>query len=145
MMILNSHIGPVKTQTTNTQKMNNSETSTQKSPSLHVCFMDKSESKIIKAGESKSHICSMDDSESKGGIVNACSSEESESKSVNISVNTSKVTDEMNEKIDEEHLVIDNSVINVPISSKLFECSKNFLNNLDAIYERAYMATSQEN
>ena len=35
MMRLNSHVGPVRTQITNTQRINNSEISTQKTPNLH--------------------------------------------------------------------------------------------------------------
>ena len=37
MMRLNLHIGPVITQMTNTQNMNNYEMSTQKTRNLHVC------------------------------------------------------------------------------------------------------------
>ena len=37
IMRLNSHVGTVRTQITNTQNMNNSDMSTQKTPNLHVC------------------------------------------------------------------------------------------------------------
>ena len=47
-------------------------------------------------------------------IFNACSSDESESKSVHINVNTIKVKDANNETMREEALVMDNSVINSP-------------------------------
>ena len=50
----------------------------------------------------------------------------------------------MNKTKDEEPSVIDNSVINAPSYFKLFGCGKNFLNNLDATYERACMTTSKE-
>ena len=50
----------------------------------------------------------------------------------------------MNETEDEEHSVIDNSVLNVPSYFKLFESGKNVLNNIYAMYKRACMATSQE-
>ena len=36
MLRLNLHVYPVRTQITNTQKMNKSEMSTQKTPNLHV-------------------------------------------------------------------------------------------------------------
>ena len=63
---------------------------------------------------------------SKSVIVNACSSDESVSKIVHISVNTSKVKYSMNETKDEEPLVTDNSSINVPIYFKLFKCGNKF-------------------
>ena len=69
--------------------------------------------------------------------------EKSESKSVHISVNTSEVKYAMNETKDEEPLVIDNFVINAPRYFKLFECGKNSLKNIDAMYERACMANFQ--
>ena len=72
----------------------------------------------------------MEKSELKRVIVNACSSDESESKSVHISVNTSEVKGAMNETKDKEPLVTDNSVINATIYFKLFECHKNFSKNL---------------
>ena len=49
----------------------------------------------------------------------------------------------MNKKKNEEPSVTDNSVINVPSYFKLFECGKNFFNNIDATYEQACMATWQ--
>ena len=42
-MRLNSHVGPLITQMTNTQKMKISEMSTQEIPNLHVCSSDESE------------------------------------------------------------------------------------------------------
>ena len=45
---------------------------------------------------------------------------------------------------DEEPSVTDNSVINISSYFELFECSKNFLNNLDATYERACMANPKK-
>ena len=39
MMRLSLHVGPVRTQMTNTKNMNNSETSMKKIPNLHVCSM----------------------------------------------------------------------------------------------------------
>ena len=50
----------------------------------------------------------------------------------------------MNEMRDEEPSFTDNSVINALSYFKIFECGKNFLNNLDATYEQACMETSQE-
>ena len=49
-----------------------------------------------------------------------------------------------NETKDEEPLVMDNSVINVPSYFKLFECGEKLLNKLDAICERVCMATLKE-
>ena len=75
-------------------------------------------------------------------IVNACSLDEIELKSVHISVNTSEVKDANNETKDEEPLVTDNSVINVPRYFKLFECGRNSLKNLDAAYDQVCMEIS---
>ena len=97
MIRLNSHVGPVRTQMNNTQKMNHSEMSTQNIPNLRVCYMEEIKLKIIKVDKSELCVYSMDKSESKRVIVNACSSEKIESKSVHISVNTSEVKDAMNE------------------------------------------------
>ena len=41
IMRLNMKVGPVRTQMTNTQKMNNSEMSTKNIPNLHVCSTEK--------------------------------------------------------------------------------------------------------
>ena len=65
-------------------------------------------------------------------IVNTCSSNKSESKSVHISFNASEVKYSNNEAKDEEPSVADNSFINTPKYFKLFECVKKFLNKLDA-------------
>ena len=65
MLRLNSYFGPVITQMTNTQKMNNYEIKTQNTPNLHVCSTDESESERIKADKTKLHICSTDNNESK--------------------------------------------------------------------------------
>ena len=53
--------------------------------------------------------------------------DESELKKFHISINMSEIKYTKNETKDEEPLVMDNSVINVPSYFKLFECSKNFL------------------
>ena len=50
----------------------------------------------------------------------------------------------MNKQKDEETSVADNLVISAPSYFKSFECGENFLNNLDASYERLWIATSQE-
>ena len=52
----------------------------------------------------------MDESKYKKVIVNACYLEESESKSVHISINTKKVKYSTNETNDEEPSITDNSV-----------------------------------
>ena len=74
-------------------------------------------------------------------IINACYTNESESKSVNISVNTSEVKYAMNETKYEEHSVTDNSGINMLSYFELFECGRNFLNNIYATYEQACVET----
>ena len=45
---------------------------------------------------------------------------------------------------DREPSVTDNSVINALINFKLFECSKNFLNKLDATCEQVCMSTQKD-
>ena len=52
-MTLNVRICPVRTQISNTQRMNNSEMSTQKMNNLYVCYLDNIKSKRINADESK--------------------------------------------------------------------------------------------
>ena len=78
-----------------------------------------------------------DKSKSKRFIVNACSLDERESKSVHISIQTSEVRYAINETKFEEPSIPDNPVINTPRYFKLFGCGKNFLNKLDATYEQA--------
>ena len=63
--------------------------------------------------------------------------DESELKKFHISINMSEIKYEMDETKYEEPLVTDNLVINAPIYFKLLECGNNFLNNIDATYERA--------
>ena len=89
---------------TNTQKMNNSEKSTQNFPNLHVYSSDESESKIIDADENKLYAYSTEESESKSVIVNTCSLDKSKSKSVHISVNMSKVDNENNDSFNTSEL-----------------------------------------
>ena len=60
-------------------------------------------------------------------MVNACLSYERKSKSVHIGVNTSKLKYAKKETKDEDPLVTDNAVVNVPSYFKLFEYGKNFL------------------
>ena len=114
MMRFNIRVGPVRTQMTNMQNMNNSDTSTQKTTNLHVWSSDEGELKRINANERELHVCSTYKNESKRIIFNTCYLDESEPKSVHISVNTNKVTDAKNETKDEEPPVTDNSVINAP-------------------------------
>ena len=94
-----------------------------------------------------------DDIESNSIIVDASYLENSESKSVQISVNSRKVKYAKNESVntsriknpkieikDEQPSVTDNSVTNAPIHFKLFEYDRFFLNKLDAICEQPCMA-----
>ena len=53
MIIFIISIVPVRAQMTNTQRMNNSETITQKIPNSHVYSLDESEWKMINADEIK--------------------------------------------------------------------------------------------
>ena len=77
MTRLNSHVDPVRMGMASTQKIPNSQ----------VCSMEERKPKGIKADKRLSHVCSTDKREPKRFIVNACSSDESESKSVHISIN----------------------------------------------------------
>ena len=58
---------------------------------------------------------------------------------MDISVNTSKVKDN-----NDEPLVKDILLIKAPGYFKLYECGKEFSNNLDVIYECACMACAKE-
>ena len=78
MIRLNSHVGPVRTQISNAQKMNHSEMSTQNIPNEYVYSLYDSGKKSRYADESESHVCSTNEKESKMVIVNPCSSDESE-------------------------------------------------------------------
>ena len=97
MMRLNSHIGPVRTQMTNTQNMNISDMNMQNIPNLRVCYLYEIESKSINADETLLHVYSTDESESKSIIKNSCSLDKRESKIVRINANTSEVKYAMNE------------------------------------------------
>ena len=92
----NIRVGPVRTQTTNMQKMINSEMNKQNIPNLYICSLDKSESKRINTEERESHVCSTDGGKLKRIIINACYLDERESKSVHIGVNTSEIKDANN-------------------------------------------------
>ena len=140
----NSHVEPVRTQMTYMQKMNISEMNTQNIPNLYVCSFYKSESKGIIADENLLQVCYTYNIESEIVIVIESSTEESEPKSVRKSFNTNKVKDAIDKTEDEEISVTDNPVINYPRYFNLFECGKNFLNNIDYTCERACMATSKD-
>ena len=88
-MIFNSHAGPIRTQMNITQKIPNSQ----------VCYLDEIKQKGINPDESLSYVCYTDKSESKIVIVNTCSSDERESKTVHISINKKEGKYVMNEKI----------------------------------------------
>ena len=62
MIIFNIPVGPVIIQTTNTQRMNNYETSIQNIPNLHGCSSYESKSKGINADTSLLHVYSTDES-----------------------------------------------------------------------------------
>ena len=57
---------PLRMKMTNTQKMNCFETSTQNIPNLHVCSLESSESKRIKANKSLLHVYSTEKKNQKG-------------------------------------------------------------------------------
>ena len=86
----------------------------------------------------------MDKSKSESVIINENSTEENESESAHKSINKNKEKDSIDKTEDEETLVTDIPIINEPSYVNLFECGKNFLNKLDATYERACMATSKD-
>ena len=130
----NSHFDPVRTEMTGTQHI----------LILHVCDSDKSESKGIVTDVNSSQVCSMGKSESVSVIVHESSTDESESESVHKSINENKEQYAIDETENEEPSVTHNPVINEPSCFNLFECGKNFLKNLDAMCERACMATSKE-
>ena len=73
MKRLNSHVGPVRTITTNTRKMNISEMNTQNIPNYYVCASDESKSKRINADKTLLHVYSTEERESTILMVNACS------------------------------------------------------------------------
>ena len=112
--LLSVRVGPMRTQMTNTQKMNNSEMIAKKIHSLRVYSLDERVSKRINANKSLSHVCSMDKRKSKMVFFNACYLDDSKSKSIHISVNTSEVEYSTNGAKGIETLVIDSSVINTP-------------------------------
>ena len=124
MMRFNIRLGPVRTQITNTQKMNDSEMNTKNIRNLHVCSSYKSKLNMTKEDKRLLRVCSADKKKPKRVIDNACYLDGRESKTVHISINTSEVKDATNETKDEEPLVIDNSVINAPIYIKIFKCGK---------------------
>ena len=75
VMRLNFHVGPVRTQITTMQNINNSEIIMRKKSVLRVCSMGESELKKIKEDEIKSHICYTDKIKSKRVILNSFASD----------------------------------------------------------------------
>ena len=69
MMIFNIRVGPVRTQMTNSQKMNTYEMIIQMISNLHIYSSDESESKKINGDKNLSHVCYKYESESKRLIV----------------------------------------------------------------------------
>ena len=76
----NSHVDPVRTELTVIKHI----------PILHVCDLEKSESKGILADENLLQVCSADKSKSKSVNADESSTKESESESVHKSINTKK-------------------------------------------------------
>ena len=92
---------------------------------------------------SNSRVCSMDERESRSINVNMCYMNKRKPKSVHemdMSVNTSEVKYTK----DEEPSVMDILLIKAPGYFKLFECGKEFFNNLDAAYECACMENAKD-
>ena len=106
----NLHIDSVKTETIGTQHIT----------ILHVCYLDKSESKGIIVNKKLSHVCSTDKIESESVIVHESSIEDSRSESVHKSINTSKEKYSIDETDDEEPSVTYNPVINEPSYFNIF-------------------------
>ena len=82
----NFHVEPVRTEMTSTQQI----------LTLYVCDPEKSKSKEILVGENLLQVCSKDHSESETVIIDESSTEESESESVQKSINTNKEKDTNN-------------------------------------------------
>ena len=119
-------------------------TGVQQIPISHNFSSDESKPKGIVADKILLQVCYTYNIESEIVIVIESSTEESEPKSVRKSFNTNKVKDTIGKTEDEEISVTDNPVINYPRYFNLFECGKNFLNNIDYTCERACMATSKD-
>ena len=115
MMRFNERVGHVRTKMINTKNMNNSEMSTLSIPNFLIYSLEKSKSEGINAYRRLSHIYYTDEGKSKRVIVNACSSDESESKGINRSINKNKVEYARNKTKEEESLVTDISCINAII------------------------------
>ena len=104
--VFNSHIEPVRTKITGTQKI----------PISHVCDSNDSESKRIIVDENLLKVCSTDEKESESVIIDEGSMEKSESESVHNSINTNKEEDAIVVKEDDAHLVKGNPFTNDPTS-----------------------------
>ena len=113
----NSHVDAVITKMTGMQQI----------PILHVCDLDKCESKGIIVDRDLSQVYSMDESESENVIVDKSSTEESESESVQKIITTNKEKNTIDETQDEEPSVRDNSVINELRYFNLLECGKKYI------------------
>ena len=75
-MRFNIRVGPVRTQTKNTQKIPNYEMRTKNIFNSQVCSLDKRKSKGVNADEILLHVCYSEKSEPKRVINNACSSDD---------------------------------------------------------------------
>ena len=115
MMRFNERVGHVRMEMTNTKNMNDSEMSTLSISNFRIYSLENSQSEGINVYRRLSHIYYTDEGKSKRVIVNACSSDESESKGINISINTNKVEYARNKTKEEESLVTDISCINAII------------------------------
>ena len=129
----NLHVDSVRTEMTGTQQI----------LILHICDLDKSESKGITVEENSSQVYSTDERKSESLIADEISTEKNDSESVHKSINTNKEKYAIYETEHEEPLVTDNLFINEPRYFNLFKCGKNLLNNLDDRCKRACMATSR--
>ena len=126
---LNSHVYSVRTEMTGTKCIIIS----------HVCSVYKRESEEFPVEETLLQVCSTDKDKSKSIIVDAISMEESESECVHKNINKEK---DANIDADyEESTVTDYPVFKEPSYFNMFECGNIILNMIDAMCQRACMAT----
>ena len=130
----NLHVDPVRTKMTSMEQI----------PIYQVCSLYKSKAKWIITDKKILQVCSTDKIRSEIVIVNESSTQERKSKTIHKSINKNKVKYAIDEILYEEPLVTDNPFINEPSYFDLFECGKNFLNNIDAACERACVETSKD-
>ena len=97
MIRFNIRVGPVRTQMTSTERMNNYEISTQNIHRSCVYSLEERESKGINTDKSLLNFCSIQEIESNRVIFKSYSLDETKSKNIRITINTSGVKYSMND------------------------------------------------